>query len=536
MSWFLDRLFGEELEKETASYVRELEQAPVKTSRKGVHQALKSLQGQPGPRIHLGSTTWDEPVAVPISEISKAFSMVTGGTGSGKSTFALLIIRGLLEQLPATRDLGFGILDPKGDLFHGAVYLLKERLDRLAVEDPGAREELLERLVIYDFSSKDPVSSYNILARWPGTESDFFAFNRADLLIDLLEGDRPSLGGLAVLQKLLLLLSEFQLPITSLDDVLHDEGLRNRLLARCRNRTVRHYFSRHFPKVPKSTVEALRRRIDALFASEGVRLALSGNSAPDFKAFQDEGKIVLINCFGETISRGVRKLLQGLVLSDIRQSVFARNRKDNAFLWFCDEAQHFFSSPKLREHMSDLLTMARSFGTHLLYLTQNMSTAVPDKRMLKILYTNIRWSFSMRGEPSDCEFLRAALPVTGRKLRPQADPFAQTQFQTLSEERTANLEGIANLPDREGYLWLKSRAAEAFLMRTADLHLPAGSQLQQATELIRNNPLLGGRLSREAHDLAIQERKRLWLEDEEEPGELAERLEEVYRRNRGTGR
>src|SRR2546427_7994820 len=145
--------------------------------------------------------------------------------------------------------------------------------------------------------------------------------------------------------------------------------------------------------------------------------------APDFRRFQDEGKIVLLNCFGENISRGVRRLLQALVLSDIRQAVFARRQKDISYLWLCDEAQNFFLTEKERDNMTDLLTMSRSFGAYFVFLTQNMSTAVQDPRMLKILYTNIRWSFSMRGEPGDCAFLKAVLPVTGRALRPQASPF-----------------------------------------------------------------------------------------------------------------
>ena len=328
----------------------------------------------------------------------------------------------------------------------------------LAEHQPEAYEKLRSRIFIYDFSSRDPISSYNILARWPDAEPEFFALNRADILTDLLNGsDKLSLTGVSVLQKFLLLLSEFSLPITALNEVLHDEGFQSRLLARCRNEAVIAYFDRQFPAVPKSTLAALSRRVEALFASEGVRLSLSGNTAPDFRQHQDEGHIVLINCFGRTITRGVRRVLQGLVLSDIHQSVFARQQKGNAFLWFGDEAQNFFLTERLRENMTDLLTMSRSFGSHCLYLTQNMSTAIQDARMLKILYTNLTWSFSMRGEPGDCAFLKPALPVTGRKIRPKADPFSKDEFYSVAEERGMALDSVTNLADREGYLWLKSR-------------------------------------------------------------------------------
>src|SRR2546427_11364517 len=113
---------------------------------------------------------------------------------------------------------GFGVIDAKSDLFQGALFLLERRLEHLTRDDPTAAQELRRRIVIIDFSSRDPVSSYNVLARWPNTQPDFFALNRADLLLDLLGGgDRLSVGGTAVLEELLLLCSRFRLPLTSLD-------------------------------------------------------------------------------------------------------------------------------------------------------------------------------------------------------------------------------------------------------------------------------------------------------------------------------
>lgn len=429
MNWLLDQFLGNKIERETERYLSQLAISPTLASHRNATELIQRFKADPGPTVTLGETPWGEPVTVPLDELVRAYGLVTGGTGSGKSMFALGILNALIEAAPYAAGTGFGVLDAKGDLFQGTLFLLEQRLKHLARLDPPAAEELRRRIVIYDFSSRDPISSYNILARWPGAEPDFFASSRADLLLDLLEGgDGLSLSGTAVLQKLLLLLSEFNLPVTSLDDVLHDEGLRGRLLARCRNGSVAAYFARQFPTVPKPTLAAIERRLEALFASEGVRLALAGNTAPDFRQLQDEGQIVLINCFGESIARSVRRLLQALVISDIRQSVFARSEKESPFLWLCDEAQNFFSTAKLRENMSDLLTMSRSFGTHFLYLTQNISTAVQDPRMLSILHTNIRWAFAMRGEPSDCAFLKSALPVTGRKARPQTNPFAEKTF------------------------------------------------------------------------------------------------------------
>lgn len=531
MRWLLDQLFGRRLERATKGYLADLARSSERASRYTATRLLTELALAPGPYVTLGVASWNETVRVPLAELLGGHGLVTGGTGSGKTRFALLLVKALLGCIRDKRAAGFGVIDPKGDLFQGVLYLVGKLLAELTTSDPAAAEDLRRRIVICDFAARDPVSPYNILARWPNTEPDFFAATRADLLIDLLPGsDHLSLGGVGVLQKLILLLSESGLPITSLGDVLQDEAFRRRLLARVRDRRLAGYFSRQFQNVPKATLAAIERRLDALFASEGVRLALAGDRAPDLRRFQDEGRIVLINCFGTSIARSVRRLLQGLVLSDVRQAVFARTSTERAFLWICDEAQNFFLSEKLRDNMTDLLTMARSFGTHLLCLTQNIATAVPDPKMLRTLYTNLRWSFSMRGESGDCAFLKPVLPVTGRRPRPNRDPFREPEFYSVAEERALVLDEIAALPDRVGYLWLKTRSNEALYIRTAELTGPDGKELEAATQPLRSDAAIGQRMTRGAYECAIAVREGRW---NEEPKDLDAKLEAAYRRVRG---
>jgi hypothetical protein len=139
--------------------------------------------------------------------------------------------------------------------------------------------------------------------------------------MDLLEGgDKLSLGGVGVLQKLFLLLAEFRLPITVASDVIRNQALRAKLLRQSKNRQVVQFFAQQFDAVPKPTLGAIERRLLSLLASETVRLALNGNAAPDLRRAQDEGRIVLINCFGENIARSVRRLLQGKIPSATLQA------------------------------------------------------------------------------------------------------------------------------------------------------------------------------------------------------------------------
>jgi hypothetical protein len=529
MRWLLDSLYGARLEKQTAAYLENLSRARVRGSRERASGLVKRLASADGPMLPLGSTDWGETVAMPVQDFMKSHAFVSGASGSGKTTFLLEKARSLLSLFPETRNMGFGILDAKQDLFDGSLFLTHRRLAEL---ERAAARDLRKRIVVLDFSLRDPISPYNILARWPGADPEFFAQSRTDLLLELLPGaDGVSLGASALLRWAIVLLSEFGLPITRLEAVLHDEQVRSRLLARSKNAGVAAYFSRQFPALPKQTVAALSRRMEALFASEAVRLALSGPSAPDFRALQDEGKIILVNVFGADISRSVRQFLQALVLSDLAHATFARRHHGNAFLWMADEAQNFFLTQRLRDHMMDLLTMARSFGTHLVLVSQNMGAALQDARMLAVLHTNIRWAFAMRGEPGDSAFLRSALPVTGRRRKPRRDPFENSSFYSLDEERALVQGEIANLPDRVGYFWLKDRSEEALRVTVPAVTMPPEPEVKNAIEALRRDPTFGMRLSRREYAERVAARDREWCPEADV--DLGVALAGTYRRVRG---
>jgi hypothetical protein len=531
MHWILDQFLGKRIEQETDRYLQELALSPTLASQKNVTELLKRFNAEPGPKVTLGETLWGEPVRVPLAELVRSYGQVSGGMGTGKTCTAGNIAKVFIDLAAYDPTIGIGCLDAKRELYLLILFLLAEKLKALERSDPPAAERLRQRIFICDFACSDPPTSYNILAPWPGTDPEFFASERTDLLLDLLEGgDDLSLSGKVVLQKLILLLSEFGLPIGYLNQVLDNEGLRRRLVSRCQDEGVATYFTQRFPSVPKATIAALQRRIEALLASEGVRLALNGPSAPDFRALQDHAAIVLVNCFGKNISRGVRRLLHCLAGSDFGRSVFAREEPEKPFLEICDEAQNFFLTSTLRENMADVLTMGRSFGSYFLFLTQNISTAVQDSRMLAILHTNIRWALAMRGEPSDCAFMKPALPVTGRRVRPAISPLAEKSFYSLTEERAMALDEVAHLPDRVAYVWFKALSAEAVKIKTQELAVPQGRELETATLSIQHDPSLGMRLSRREYDRFVAERDRQWTEEE---GDLGASLEETYQRTRG---
>ena len=452
------------------------------------------MAAEPGPKVCVGETMWKEPVIIPLMDFVKACGLTTGGMGAGKTMFAMLPIAEIIRLLPGLTNMSFGVLDAKGELFERALYLLSARLAELHGQE---REALARRIVVIDFSSREAVSPYNILARWPYTDADFFVTSRLETLQELLPaGEKLSLRGATVLKNILTLLAEFNLPLTYMEAMLADDAFRQKLLLRRKmprcayisSATSCRKASRRSPRC----VRAWRRSSPPRVC--GWRF--QARPRPDFKQLQNEGKIVLVNCAGPTITRGVRLLLQGLVLSDIRQSIFARpNNPPVTYLWCADEAQNFFLTKQQQENMADILTMARSFGSFFYFLCQNLSTAIPDARILEQLHTNIRWSLTVRGTPRDAQFLRSALPITSGRERPDPHQFRERTVFSPEEERGLLLDGIAHLPDRVGYLWLKTRSGQAIKLSTSRVELPEGEEFREAVDRFRQDPTLGNRLS-----------------------------------------
>lgn len=219
LAWLAGRLSDKRIERETNRHLESLAHEPVRASECLSREMLRKLRNEPGPHVDLGKTTWGETVDVPLIELVNACGFATGGMGSGKTMAACLALDAMLKRMPQLRSMSFGVLDAKGELFERALFLVGRRLDEL---QGSARQELLDRIVVIDFASREAVSPYNILSRWPYTERDFFVTSRLETLRELLpSGDKLSLRGATVLNNALALLSEFGLPLTYLNQLLN---------------------------------------------------------------------------------------------------------------------------------------------------------------------------------------------------------------------------------------------------------------------------------------------------------------------------
>src|SRR6266852_527914 len=155
LAWLAGKLSEKRIARETTRHLDSLAREPIRASERSAREMLQKLRSEPGPHAHLGETEWGEDVMVPLSELVKACGIVTGGTGAGKSMAACAVIEALTQHLPQSHSVSYGILDAKGERFERALFFLDARLQEL---DDKAREELLNRIVIIDFSSQKAVS------------------------------------------------------------------------------------------------------------------------------------------------------------------------------------------------------------------------------------------------------------------------------------------------------------------------------------------------------------------------------------------
>ena len=93
------------------------------------------------------------------------------------------------------------------------------------------------------------------------------------------------------------------------------------------------------------------------------------------------------------------------------------------------------------------------------------------------------------------------------------------------------LDGIANLPDREGFLWLRSHSSEAIRITTQSIMIPKGDALQKAIKPLLSDPTIGARVSRQAYEANLKQRRD--TSKEAIPADMSDVLAKAYKRTRG---
>ena len=408
-------------------------------------------QRDPGSSISPGHAVKGPKLCLPVSYFC-AHGLILGATNSGKSSAALHLLGELSGEVRHNGlEIGIGLVDAKGELF--------DKLSRTLRPSPEP--------VVLDFSASQPVP-YSLLKTRSGETDDGLVDRRMDVFSDLLGQDgHLSLRMTRMLRWFLALALEQNLAFPTLEYLFSYPDAAARFAKQSSNARLKSYFDSDFAREAKTTLPALSARLDVLLRNEKLRLSFGSRAFVDFKNSMDEGTPILVNCGGPGLSRSVRSLIQSLVMSDICQATFARANVARPFLWFLDEAQNLFAKSADVENIMTLLTMSRSFGTHLVLITQSLKAAIRHPAFAASLDTNFGWLLLFRCGLQDAQIIAPALPLS-RPVRGRASSH-RGSYLTPQQEAAQRLDEITKFPQQTGYLWVRAAGANAILMRSQTL-------------------------------------------------------------------
>lgn len=403
-----------------------------------MHRVLASVDESTGPHVPLGvagGVAFNAPLAALLGH-----ALVSGATGAGKSMAAVVLTERLRSR---AKHVGIGLIDGKGDTF-------EHLRTRLVDSDP----------LLLDFSANQ-VTPYGLLEPCGGETSEQLMAHLVDVFDDVLGGDdRLSLRMGRLFRNVLTVAVENRFSFPLVESLLERHEACRSLGLKCRSERVRAYFDHSFERERNTTLPALLARLEFVLRNERMRLSFGSRQFPDFRKAMDAGTPILVNTGGPGMSRAVGRLLQSLVLSDLRRAVFARENREVPYMWFLDEAQTLFNQKTDVENLTALLTMSRSFGAHLVLMTQSVVASCPDRDFLNQLRTNVRWVFMFRSGTDDARLIEEGLPVTGRASRFRSDR-GRMAYLSEDQERRQQLREITTLPQRTAYLWLRASGRPA---------------------------------------------------------------------------
>jgi hypothetical protein len=418
------------------------------------------------PSLMLGEISPGHPFKLPLEDFA-GHGVICGATGAGKTWGAISLLQQVGRLDLEAHPTAFGIVDGKGDLFHR----VQEVLELATPNRPAP--------VVLDFARSEPVP-YALLKVHSQESPERLVDRRMDVFDDVLGRDNQlSLRMSRALRNVLLLAVEHGLGFPMVEFLLINADICRELATRSRDERVSGYFLHEFERERNTTVPAILARLDFLLRSAALRWSFGCDHFVDLREAMDSGASVLINTGGPTVPRQVSRVIQSLVLSDLRQAVFARKERTRPYSWFLDEAQTLMVNDADTNNLIDLLTMARSFGTGIVLLTQSVAAASPDHGFLRQLETNVRWIVMFRCGLDDARLLEGGLSPSGNVIKHRHHDGRLT-YLTGEQELKKRLHDVASLPVHEAYAWLRTGRRPATRVRFSRVHgKTAGTERHQ---------------------------------------------------------
>lgn len=287
---------------------------------------------------------------------------VIGASGSGKTRFLETLIKQDIEN-----DLGFGVIDPHGDLtedIKGYLYIFHK-------DNP---EFLQENVVLIDPTNKEKVVAFNPLEITKGESAASIASELTEAFKKIWH-DAWGARMEDLLKNTLIALIQNNLTLAELPLFLTDSEVRRKILEKVEHGVSRQYFNR-FNSLPRRTqdewAESTLNKVNAFLFDNSIRqLLASPKSSFNLREAMDEGKLILVKLDKGRL-KGSADLLGSLLLAKIQAAAFSRTDtpelQRKKFYLYIDEFQNFAT-----ENFITMLGEARKYRLALLLAHQNLA-------------------------------------------------------------------------------------------------------------------------------------------------------------------
>jgi hypothetical protein len=465
MEWFVETFRGRQSDWTKArKYVAESANSSFKEMMQGYDAFVPYMHEVSEPSILIGtgkdSLGNEVPVRIATGEIHRNW-LITGGTGSGKTSFVASIFARALE-----RGYGIGLVDCKEGFFDSALRQVATIAYGMA---PAPRQEFIHSLVVINPFS-DALVPLNVCKVLPGSNPEIQAYDVCLSLSRLFNSDM-GFQMENILRHLLLLLIEAELTLVEAPEVMQDDLLRDILVNRSTRPAVKDFFLRAYPSVPSSSKLALLTRIQNLLLAENIKLMLGADDLIDLKAVLDKGQ-PLFMFFGKGNGAPEEQVavLASLVLQLLFQAAFnTKSGKRRPYQIILDEFFHLLDAPALEKRFETALTTLRSFGVMLSLVMHNFSQVSGALR--ESILNNCDYTAVFRTHSRNAQFFGDFLPeldpeIVAETLRKTGRPPAK------HEVRAHLISRLQQLPNRHCYFYDKQKPYRALLLRVPDVPSP----------------------------------------------------------------
>lgn len=419
---------------------------------------LLELRSSPGDRrVRLGRAEMAEGghqwCGMELSALCSMHVGVTGATGTGKS----FMIAGLLQQLIA-RGVPVVLVDMKSELANMMLGIVVP-----AIIARG-REDLLDQVRVIRPFEPGRVPLLRLTEAEPRVSQQVQSMNIAQGLSEAV-GEAIGLRMLRALLPMAGLAVERNLPLPVLAEWLRSPETFARAAAMSADPSIRAYALHELPRENRSSLDALRARLDLLFHLPEVREALSAPSCISFDECLQSGVTILDFGSPPGGAEAAMRFIAGPVAGRLGRAILSREMHDDtvpAVVCF-EEFQQLLGGYQV-EMFKRLVALCRFKKVNLWFSNQQPAQiAEVDRTLLRVLRTNLGAECIFRSSVEDAKTLSEGLST-------------RSSEESLAQARSRLVEEIATLPRRAFFLWLRDSSFGPQRLQSPRVDMEALSQ------------------------------------------------------------